>query len=207
MIRQVNVVAQVLRFKANSSYLLTPVTRACLYDLLCVFTTLGGSPVLAASARLKRVEIFSAPLPGAAASNVQFNNVELSWTGAPGPNKVLSASGTASMPAHIVGVPPRDSATRLWGDVGAATSPLPQDVLFVISGNAGDIIDVWYDWVPANADTGANAKFLTTQNGGVTGLLNVNLLDSTAPGGGVGTANFIPVLNSLGAAPFWANGN
>jgi len=190
MIQLSPVFTRTLRFKANASYTNNYFTRACFYNLLVMANGASGY-ALVAGARLRRVRVWSCPPPGATGTTAQFNSLQLTWSGAPGPGSAVEVSGNALSPAYLDCRPPKGSLASLWGDVGATTSPLPGDILCYISGGGGDIIDITYEYTIAMDGLGYAAKLLTTSVSGTTGTVVRNCLDNTLIGGGAGSETWI----------------
>lgn len=151
----------------NSSPSAFSITRGDLLNLYTFqFTTGTNLYSNFQSIRLRRVQVWGIP----PSNSSTFLPVALTWKSFASPDVELSTSGTQMTPAYITTVPPKDSFAGTWTSFDGTNST---EVLFILSLQGGEMIDIEVEYVPASGVS----PFLTTVTARVQTGYSFNFLD------------------------------
>jgi hypothetical protein len=133
--------------------------------------------------RLRRVRMWGL----ASSLTQQYQQLTFTWNDSHGPVKTLTSSGNSVNPGYIDTRPVKSSELSFWfGTLAGSTT------LFSLSGPAGTIVDIDFDYQLLDASSNEVASALTT-TGTTAGVLYWNsYLDNTAvAGSGAGVQNYL----------------
>lgn len=158
------------RFTAGSSLTRTPVTRACLLNLIEVETGMATAVRVFESIRVVDLEVW-APTTSSFASQ----EIAVEWNGANAPSTIRSDVSMNLAPAHVYTLPPRDSSAKWWSISGSSES----EILVYLTAPSGSIVDLRVNArvIDHEAATAAEAPA-----GGTAGQIVYNYLDGLASG-------------------------
>jgi hypothetical protein len=116
-------------------------------------------------------------------------SIAVEWTDAHAPGKQLTATGTPSIPAHLMTRPPKGSNADLWSQVTATS--LYNELLFTIETQQYIVVDIECQVVYAD---GLNTNFETIGRtvAAVTTGAGYAYLDNALPSGAVGSNQLTP---------------
>jgi hypothetical protein len=180
--------SRVFRFQNNAQVSNYVITRRSLLSLQgTVNVSATNALTIIQAIRIRRVSIWAC-----AANGVQSVNVE--WLDPHGPSIQKTASGTTTIPCHLVTRPPLNSFAALWSQVTATSTY--QEQLFSVSLLEYSTIDVEVDLVYADGLVSANESISRTTTS--TGLaIGYAPLDNSSTTGTAGTNQIVPVTDAL----------
>ncbi len=125
------------RFSCSTAATTSSITRAQLLDLIVLNAAANTNYRMIDAIKVNRIRIWGQP-PGNAGAGV-LAPVAVQWLSENGPTKLISDSGIGStLGARIDSRPPPMSLASFWSLTGTGEAV----TLFVISANAGDIVDL-----------------------------------------------------------------
>ena len=122
---------------------------------------------LFSSFRLKKVELWSQPLPAGNGSTIPTQNVRFEWKGDNVPDVVLADTSNGIEPAHVVAFPPRNSSATWWYHRGGTA----KDLFQVTELPVGGILDVEVEYV---LEDNVSAPFASTVTGAAGAIVQVS---------------------------------
>ena len=144
-----------IRYTAISPLTNHAITRANMLDW-CLALSVGADATferVTGSVKLTRVQLWGVGSTG-------VSSVTLEWTGPYMPDSEVTDTGNPMRPAHISSAPPKNSYGELW----STSTYNESDVLFQISLNTGDVMDLSFEYVVADGPnvTVANTTAIAT---------------------------------------------
>jgi len=166
-IKMIPIQSRVIRFNASST---AQAVRPLDLLKMLVMTTSGSTTAyeVMQAIRIRRISMYWVNSGGDFGNNNVF--LSFQWSGATNASDILITDrGTATEPACIKVVPPRDSIASMWFD---ANSPAFSNTLFTVTCPQNTIIDIDFEYIFSNGVTStvtlnANA---TTTGGAIIGL-------------------------------------
>jgi hypothetical protein len=177
------IVGKTCRFNKVTSTTSYGVTRAALLDLFVMATSSTAAYRIFDSVKLRRIRIWGQP-PGSAApgsANVAPISSAVQWLSSLGPSKVVSDQGIGSaFGSRLDTRPPKNSLASFW----SLTASDETEVLFYVTLNPGDVLDLDLTCTIQNNLYGGDAPVSITIIAGTTGTVYMTALDISASGAG-----------------------
>ncbi len=123
-------------------------SRSALLSLWCVGTIANNSVTSCfAGIRVKSVTIFTAGTSSAGATQLNYSSSSIIWLSENAPDCEYSVTGNPDHPGSLTSEPPVNSLASFWQSYNSGALGTN---LFQLALNQNDIVDIVFEWVPAN---------------------------------------------------------
>jgi hypothetical protein len=149
---------QRFRFFAKTNQTNHTVLRGDILNLVGIGTSTANTLVrIMQSARVKQVEIWTAPYNVPGSSGVSFS-AGVVWQGTSGDLKYYNDANVANTATYLKSRPPRNTNANFWGQ----ESNDETEALFFLTAPVGSCIDLMVEYTAGSIYAGPNPTFSTT---------------------------------------------
>jgi hypothetical protein len=174
---------RVFRFNNGAQVATYSITRRCMLSLQAMVTVASTTSITIIQAiRLRRVSVWALSANG-------IQSVSIEWTDPHGPATQKVASGTTTIPAHLVSRPPTGSFADLWSQVTASSTY--NEILFQIQLQEYSMVDVECELVYSDGLL-SNVECISRNLAAGQVGLGYSYLDNSSVAGAAGTNQIAP---------------
>lgn len=156
-------------------------TRAMLLNHLVVANSATSVVRILSGFRLKSITLWAVQNSTSASFQFLPETVSVEWTSNYGPSVIVSDTSMSVQPAYVQTSPPSNSLASFWSLTGSNES----EVIALISGVYGMIIDITYDCILQNGET---PVAITQTTASVNATVYMSYLDGLA-----GNGYYVPI--------------